>query len=538
MARIGDYVEAIAPVAPDAPGALVFDRFQSEPNTLAIAVVDEEGRPLGLIERNAFTLRMAAEFGRALYARRPARTLMDAEARVAEADTSADIFFQTLDDAELGALLGGFIVVRDGRYLGVGSALHLMRAGAALYRQRAAQMEALNHNLAVAESEASASSRAKSEFLAVMSHEIRTPLNGVLGVAALMERKLEQAELRPYVRTILDSGESLLRLLTDALDMSRAGAGMMTLDLEPVDLVALAGDLDRLWRARAEEKALRFQVLTEVEDHDWVVADGMRLKQMLNNLIGNALKFTEAGGVTVSIAGRTVAGRVAVEMTVDDTGPGVPEAAAATIFQPFNTGAASRSGAGAGLGLAICRQIAEAMGGSIVLEQAPGGGARFRAVVVLAAADPDIRAGREERAAPTPHETVHVLVVDDNATNRFVACNLLEMFGATAETAHNGREAVEAARVGAFDLILMDIKMPVMDGVAATQAIRHLGGPVASVPIIALTANADERDASAYLAAGMDGVVQKPIQPDLLLDAMRRALSRDAEASDTARVAA
>ena len=538
MARIGDYVEAIAPVAPDAPGALVFDRFQSEPNTLAIAVVDEEGRPLGLIERNAFTLRMAAEFGRALYARRPAQSLMDADARVAEADTSADIFFQTLDDAELGTLLGGFIVVRDGRYLGVGSALHLMRAGAALYRQRAAEMEALNHNLAVAESEASASSRAKSEFLAVMSHEIRTPLNGVLGVAALMERKLEQSELQPYVRTILDSGESLLRLLTDALDMSRAGAGMMTLDLEPVDLVALAGDLDRLWRARAEEKALRFQVLTDVQDCDWIIADGMRLKQMLNNLIGNALKFTEAGGVTVSIAGRTVAGRVAAEMTVDDTGPGVPEGAAANIFQPFNTGAASRSGAGAGLGLAICRQIAESMDGSIVLEEAPGGGARFRAVVVLNRADPDRRDGREERAEPTPHETVHVLVVDDNATNRFVACNLLEMFGATAETAHNGREAVEAARVGAFDLILMDIKMPVMDGVAATRAIRSRGGPVASVPIIALTANADERDASTYLAAGMDGVVQKPIQPDLLLDAMRRALSRDAEASDTARVAA
>ena len=529
MASIGDYVEAIVPVAPNAPGSLVFDRFQAEPNTLAIAVVDDDGRPLGLIERNAFTLRMAAEFGRALYARRPAETLMDADARVAEADTSADIFFRSVDDADLGALLGGFIVVRNGRYLGVGSALHLLQAGGALYRQRAKDMETLISDLAVAEAEASASSRAKSEFLAVMSHEIRTPLNGVLGVAALMERRLKQEELRPHVRTILDSGQSLLRLLTDALDMSRAGAGMLILDEEPVDLVALGTDLDRLWRARAEEKALRLQVLTQVEGLDWVIADGIRLKQLLNNLIGNALKFTETGGVTVTIISRETAGRVEVELTVDDTGPGVPEAAAVNIFQPFNIGAASRSGAGAGLGLAICRQIAEAMDGQIELQKAPGGGARFRVRVTLAAADAALRGAGDVRAEPTPHETIHVLVVDDNATNRFVACNLLEMFGTTSETAQNGREAVEAARVGDFDLILMDIKMPVMDGVQATAVIRGLGGPVAAVPIIALTANADERDAVAYLAAGMDGIVQKPIQPDLLLDAMRRALSAGLE---------
>jgi signal transduction histidine kinase/ActR/RegA family two-component response regulator len=527
MAHIGDFVEPVAPVSFDTLGGVIFDRFLAEPNTLAIAVVDAENRPLGLIERNAFTLRMAAEFGRALYARRSAEALMDPAARIADASTSADVFFQSYGAAELGALLGGFIVVRDGRYVGVGTALHVLQAGSALYRQRAEEMGELARDLAVAEAEATASSRAKSEFLAVMSHEIRTPLNGVLGVAALMERKLEQEELRPYVRTILDSGQSLLRLLTDALDMSRAGAGMMTLDIEPVDLVALGGDLDRLWRARADEKALRFEVLTAVEDQDWVMVDGMRLKQLLNNLIGNALKFTEAGGVTVSLAATSHTGRVALEMIVDDTGPGVPEAAAANIFQPFNTGAASRSGAGAGLGLAICRQIAESMDGSIVLERAPGGGARFRAVVSLDRADPERT--REDRAAPTAHPTVHVLVVDDNATNRFVACNLLEMFGATSETAQNGREAVEAARVGAFDLILMDIKMPVMDGVQATSAIRALPGPVARIPIVALTANADERDAQTYLAAGMNGVVSKPIQPDLLLDVIRRALSDEGE---------
>jgi len=525
MARIGDYIEIIAPVSPQTPGAVIFERFQAEPNTLAIAVVDAEGHPLGLIERNAFTVRMAAEFGRALYARRPAETLMDAGARVAEADTSADVFLQPSSDADLGALLSGFIVVSEGRYLGVGTALHLLRASSALYRQRAEEMGELARSLAEAEAVASASSRAKSEFLAVMSHEIRTPLNGVLGVAGLMERKLQQEELRPYVHTILDSGQSLLRLLTDALDMSRAGAGMMDLIQEPVDLEGLGVDLDALWRARAEEKSLAFEVRTDVDAADWVMADGMRLKQLLNNLIGNALKFTQSGGVVVDIVSRRLGERVEIEMVVDDSGPGVPPEAAATIFQPFNTGQAGRSGAGAGLGLAICRQIVEVMDGRIELERSSRGGARFRAVVSLDLAQAGVEDLEPEPVAPTPHDTIHVLVVDDNATNRFVACNLLEMFGATSETAENGRDAVEAARQGGFDLILMDIKMPVMDGVAATRLIRASCGPVADVPILALTANADDRDAAAYLAAGMNAVVQKPIQPDLLLDAIRRALT-------------
>ena len=246
MPLIGDFVEAVRPVAPGATGAEVFERFQTEPNTLAVAVVDETGRPLGLIERNAFTLRMAAEFGRALYARRPVESLMDRNAPVAEASTSAETFFEAYGAAELGALLGGFIVVSGGRYVGIGTALQIIQAGAAVHRQRAEAMSALARDLAFAEAQASASSRAKSEFLAVMSHEIRTPLNGVLGVAALMEKKLEQEELRPYVRTVIDSGQSLLRLLTDALDMSRASAGMLTLEEERLDLTVLARDIDAL----------------------------------------------------------------------------------------------------------------------------------------------------------------------------------------------------------------------------------------------------------------------------------------------------
>ena len=523
MARIGDFVDAVEPVTPETPGLTVFERFQGEPNTLAIAVVDEVGRPLGLVERNAFMLTMGGEFGRALYARRPVSGLMDPSPPFAEADAGAETFFGFVDMAEMNTLLRGFIVVDKGRYVGIGAGVQILRAVAALHRNEAEKMSRLARDLAQAEAEAQASSRAKSEFLAVMSHEIRTPLNGVLGVAGLLERKLVQPELRPYVQTILDSGQSLLRLLTDALDMSRASAGAMTLDDTPMNIDDLGADLDALWRPRAEEKGLTLAVDCDAAGHDWVMADAIRIKQLLNNLIGNALKFTQTGQVVVTLASRWNEGAVRLDASVDDSGPGVADAVAATIFEPFNTGQAGREGAGAGLGLAICRQIVERMGGTIGLERSELGGARFHFTLDLPCCGPEMRTVAPV-AEPTWHESLHVLVVDDNATNRFVATRLLEMFGCTHETAEDGAQAVTAASERSFDLILMDIKMPVMDGVSATRAIRALTGPAGRTPILALTANADERDEAEYGAAGMNGVAQKPIQPAALLNAIRLAL--------------
>lgn len=524
MARIGDFASGAEPIGPDTPGAHVFERFEREPDTLAIAVVDAEQRPVGLVERNAFTLRMAAEFGRALYARRPASSFMDPSPRVLDADASAETLFESLDAGNLGALLNGFVVVSKGRYAGVGAGVHLLQAGSAIHRKRAEAMSVLARDLARAEQEARTSSRAKSEFLAVMSHEIRTPLNGVLGVAALMERELTQDALRPYVRTILDSGQSLLRLLTDALDMSRAEAGLMTFETGVVSLETVARDLAALWEPRAAEKTLSLSVTCDLADATHVDADEVRLKQLLNNLIGNAIKFTPAGEIVVTLSARVDGGDARLTVTVDDSGPGIAEDTAATIFDPFNTGRAGREGAGAGLGLAICRQIVERMNGQIGVERSPFGGARFAFDLRLPLAADTVTA-EDAPAEPTPHETLHVLVVDDNATNRFVAGKVLELFGCTHETAENGQEAVDRVRTSRFDLVLMDVKMPVMDGIQATRAIRGLPGPVAALPILALTANADPRDEADYLAAGMDGVAQKPIQPDVLLDAIRRVLA-------------
>ena len=524
MARIGDFASAAAPITPDTPGAHVLDRFNSEPDTLAIAVVDADGRPVGLVERNAFTLRMAAEFGRALYARRPASSFMDPAPRILNADADAETLFESVDAANLGALLNGFVVTSGGRYAGVGAGVHLLQAGSAIHRRRADAMSALARDLARAEQEARSSSRAKSEFLAVMSHEIRTPLNGVLGVAALMERELTQDNLRPHVRTILDSGQSLLRLLTDALDMSRAESGLMTFEPSPVRLETIAQDLRALWSPRAEEKALVLSVTCDSSDAPWVVADEMRLKQLMNNLIGNAIKFTPSGRVAVRIGSRADGDHARVAVTVEDSGPGIDDEAAMSVFEPFNTGRADRAGTGAGLGLAICRQIVERMDSRIAVDRSDQGGARFTFVLRLPLADAEV-AGVARMEEPTPHDTLHVLIVDDNATNRFVAGKVLDLFGCSHESVENGLAAVERVQSTRFDLVLMDIKMPVMDGVEATRAIRALSGESARIPILALTANADPRDEIDYLAAGIDGVAQKPIQPDALLNAIRRVLN-------------
>jgi signal transduction histidine kinase/ActR/RegA family two-component response regulator len=521
MAVMGDFAEPIEPVAASEPGASVYERFRREPDALAIPVVDDAGRPVGLIDRNAFFLRMGAEFGHALFANRPVAVIMDAAINTVEADKPADIFFSEAEAADGSALMRGFIVTIAGLYLGVVSPVGVLKASLAVNRRRADKMEALAQDLAWAESEAQASLRAKSQFLAVMSHEIRTPLNGVLGVAEIMERRLTQDDLRPYVHTIIKSGETLLRLLTDALDLSRAEAGALTLEEEPCDLAGVLGDLDGLWRPRAEAQGLDFAVRLDADAEAWVLVDEVRLKQTFNNLIGNALKFTRAGGVDVHVKLTRDDIYADLVCTVSDTGPGIAGGELESIFQPFSTGVERREGAGAGLGLTICRQIVKAMDGELAMRSEVGAGTAFTFALKLFALPNSGQAPDEPEAEALP-PAMHVLVVDDNATNRMVAAAVLDIFGCTHELASDGVEAVAAAGRQSFDVILMDVKMPRMDGVDATRAIRGSAGPERLVPIIALTANADPGDAQVYLAAGMNAVVEKPLKPAALSQALSR----------------
>ena len=527
-----DLIQCSAPIPPDLPGQRVYERFQDEPDTLALAVVDEEGRPVGLIERNAFFLAMAAHYGRALYALRPISLLMNADPLVADADLPVAEFCGQVLAERPSELLRGFIVTQGGRYAGVGSALTLLQAVSAANRAHAEEMTSLAETLNRAKLDAQAALTAQSQFLAVMSHEIRTPLNGVLAIADILERKLAQPELGPYVRSIQDSGETLLRLLTDALDLSRAEAGRLELAEEGFAVARLTEDLAALWGARAELKGLAICVRYEGAPDQWALGDEIRLKQVFNNLIGNALKFTEAGGVEIVLRARRDGVHVHVEGEVSDTGAGVPQDRLAGIFQPFSQTEAGVRHGGAGLGLSICRQLVEQMGGTIWAERRAEGGSRFAFRVPLFDVPEPGEAQTEAPAeAAQPGGALHILIADDNATNRLVAETLCEMFGCTTESVEDGEEAVTAAASGRFDLVLMDIKMPNLDGVGATRRIRGLAGAAADVPILALTANADPWDAAGYLAQGMNGVVEKPIKAERLMSAISQLFDAERRAA-------
>jgi CheY-like chemotaxis protein len=350
-------------------------------------------------------------------------------------------------------------------------------------------------------------------------------MNGVLAVAELLRRQPLNDQAHAHVTTIVESSESVLRILQDALDLSRAEAGELDLHPEATPLLALMDEVETVWSPRASEDNVTLMVRYEGDTELAAVIDGGRLKQVFNNLISNALKFARNGVVEAGLKATADGDRIRLEARVRDDGPGIDPDQVNVIFEPFVHGAARD---GAGLGLAICRQIVDRMNGRIWAENNPGQGATFafdleaeRTAATATLASNIESLGGDGEVANQPH----VLIVDDNATNRVVAQALCEMFGCTSETAEDGVDALEAVQERPFDLILMDIKMPRMDGVQATMAIRALDGPVRNIPIVALTANADPEDAKKYVAIGMASVVEKPIKPERLRHAMNAALS-------------
>jgi signal transduction histidine kinase len=522
-----DIAPYLEPVGPTTSGGQVYDRFQAEPDTLAIAVVDAAGRPIGLVERNAFLVSMAAQYGHALWSKRPIGQVMKSDPVIADGDVTVAEFCGRILEERPSELLHGFIVTCGGRYAGVGTALALLQSTASAAATDAVEMARLA-------TQAQDALAAKSRFLAVMSHEIRTPLNGVLAVAEILKRKSEQPDLAPFIDTILESGGTLLRLLNDALDLSRAEAAGLELDEAPVALRQLLDDAAGLWTAQAELKGLAIDVAYEGPPDLWALADGVRLRQVLNNLVGNALKFTDRGGVTVRLAAHADGDYVRLTGSVADTGPGVPDDRLEQIFAPFQQTEEGARRGGAGLGLAVCHQIIARMHGRIGARQGPNGGAVFEFEAPLFRLPEPPAEQDVATPAEAANRAVHVLIADDNAINRTVAQTLCEMFGCTSEAVVDGRAAVEAAASGRFDLVLMDIKMPGMDGVEATRRIRSEGSLAGHVPILALTANADPADAAFYRSCGMNGVVEKPIKAERLLAAMSAVLQIEPDSAEAA----
>ncbi len=384
----------------------------------------------------------------------------------------------------------------------------------------------LIEELESARDRANAASEAKSSFLGVISHELRTPMNGVLGAAQLLGATRLEPTQREYLSIIRNSGDNLLSLLNDILDMTKIEAGKMTFEVVDVSVEDLHKRVTGPFQAQAEAKGLTFSARLQGEAPAVVRGDPLRVCQVIHNLLSNAVKFTDAGEVTYTVRSERIGDeRVKFEFSVKDSGAGISPDDLARLFQPFTQVDASstRRFGGTGLGLTISRRMANIMGGDISVVSTVGEGSTFTFTVEADVVEWE----RQEAAAPIAAEVedgraLNVLVVEDHPVNRMILEAWMSSAGHTSSTAENGQIALDMAAGQAFDLIIMDVNMPVMDGLTATRGIRSGGGVNADTPVVVLSASARIEDHEAGLEAGADAYLNKPIDFAALAQVMNR----------------
>ncbi len=396
---------------------------------------------------------------------------------------------------------------------------------------RVAELKNKNEELRRAKESAESANRAKSEFLANMSHEIRTPMNAVLGFAELLQSQIADKKMKGYLDSIRAGGKSLLTLINDILDLSRIEAGKMELNVEPVNLKDLIHEIEAIFSLKMSQKGLEFIVDMGADIPDVLMLDEVRLRQILFNIIGNAVKFTENGYIRLRVRrfGTTHDDAVRLAIAVEDTGVGISEDSLALVFEAFRqqSGQSAKQYGGSGLGLTITKRLVEMMGGTISVRSRVNEGAAFE-ILLNGVAVADGPAKKSDARAAFSMEDVRfdpaaVLAVDDIETNRLLIRAFLDGAGLRVMEAENGEKAIEKMESETPDLVLMDIRMPLMDGFAATRIIKN-NERLKHVPVIALTASGMKEDQEKIMQSGFDGFLIKPIQMEDLYRTLLRFL--------------
>jgi two-component system, sensor histidine kinase len=505
METLSRLIDRRAAIAPETTCAAVLALFESDPKAAGVAVAQADGAPLGLVYRDVL-LGMMQVAGPAL-ADTPIRDVMDASPRIAAVDGDTALFVNQLADSDGPVFRTAFIAVDEaGGYAGVGGLTSLLAS------HRRKQREA-RESMALVER---------------MAHDIGQHLEGVLAFTERLDQQRLSPDASAYVRAINDTSADMRDMLARAMDLHRSSLGSLPLSPKPHLLREVADAVEARWAAKASESGSTLLFSFDGDPECGALIDAERLMQVFDALIDNALA-NGRGVVEASLHVHDIDGVLKLDGSVRDNASGSPEERLARVFDPLGEGRmADRSEMALGVSIALAHQITRIMGGSLRAEANRGAGLTMSFSVNVQAA----RIGQAPAVEQFPHaRPAHILIVDDNATNRMVAEALCEMFDCTSEQVVDGVEAVEAAGTGRFDLILMDIKMPRMDGVAATRAIRELGGPASLAPIVALTANADPADVQNYLAAGMQDVVEKPIKPERLAQVLNALLGDAREAA-------
>ncbi|OYW29470.1 MAG: hybrid sensor histidine kinase/response regulator [Caulobacter sp. 12-67-6] len=369
---------------------------------------------------------------------------------------------------------------------------------------------------------------AKSAFVAMISHELRTPISAILAGAARLHSEVPEASSKTHAQLITDAGGLMRALLNDLLDFSRLEVGRMAVEKAPYNLRQTLSDTLRLWRPEVAKKGLRLRIEGAATLPRWVAGDALRLRQVLNNLLSNAIKFTDQGAIAVRFDSREDGVQRRLTITVTDTGPGISQANITRLFTPFEQLSTSvvRQHGGSGLGLVISRELARLMGGELIVNSVEGQGATFILTLTVEAVDAP-QAGEDGPSITG----AQVLVVDDHVVNRRAIELVLQPFGIEATLAESGEQALELLGAKIFDVVLMDVYMPGMDGREATRTLRAGAGLNRETPVIAVTASATPKDWEACLAAGMNAHVAKPIDPIELYTALTQVLEGKARAA-------